>query len=213
MATAYVTTNGTYKVDVVEYLLGPTWVTAEDLTFGFYRNTGFVPQPIDVTGSPSSAQVGYGSDGTDAGGFARWSTPTAATLAVPDEMANPAVPPRNLQHDLSYLTFYGALSAGKTATRSGNTLVLGTNHGLYNGQAVVVETTNTLPGGLTELTIYYVVNRTSTAIELALSPGGSTVTLSSAGTGTHTVRPFGVVGSYPSNVNPRFCNQRPEALI
>jgi len=40
-------------------------------------------------------------------------------------------------------------------------------------------------GGLTDGTTYYVQNRTSTTFELAASIGGSTINLTSAGTGTH----------------------------
>lgn len=52
-----------------------------------------------------------------------------------------------------------------------------------NGYAVQVRTDNALPVGLLTNTTYYVVNRTSTTLQLAATSGGSAINLTSAGAG------------------------------
>ena len=56
-----------------------------------------------------------------------------------------------------------------------------------SGSVVVATTSGTLPGGLTPGGTYWVVNATNTAFQLATSPGGTPIDLTSQGTGTHTL--------------------------
>ena len=63
-----------------------------------------------------------------------------------------------------------------------------TAHGLVDGNSVTLTTTTTLPAGLSLATTYYLVNTTTNAFELATSIGGTPITLTSDGTGTHTFR-------------------------
>jgi hypothetical protein len=123
------------------------------------------------------------------------------------------VAPRTLQHDKTFMVFYGEAGAPVTATRSSNTLVVPTGHPFVNGQMITLKTTNTLPGGAEVLTLYYVRDRTTTSISLAATPGGSVITLSSAGTGTHTVVPFKISGFFAMADNPEMCNNRPLGLL
>ena len=139
--------------------------------------------------------------------------PNVGDVAVPDEMQTPPIAPRTLQHDKTFMVFYGAAGAAVAATRTSSTLVVGTGHPFLNGQLVTVKTTGTLPAGLEPLTLYYVVSRTATAISLALTPGGSVITLSDAGTGTHQVVPFLIAGLYDMADKPTFCNTRPVGLL
>jgi hypothetical protein len=55
-----------------------------------------------------------------------------------------------------------------------------------NGQAVYFTTSGSLPTGLTASQIYYVINTTGTAFNVAATPGGAAINTSSAGSGTQT---------------------------
>lgn len=60
------------------------------------------------------------------------------------------------------------------------------NHGLSNGDPLVLSTTGALPTGLTVGTVYYVINATTNDFNVSTSVGGSAVNTSSAGSGTHS---------------------------
>ena len=214
MPTAYVKIKGAQGRDVVEYEIGPVFETVPEVKVGWYRNS-FRPQPTDGTFSSPQVQIGEGQSGQFLGGSFVFenSGASSVTIAVPDEMQSPPVPPRTLQYDKTMMVFYGAGGAGVTATRTANTLVVGSGHPFLNGQLVTVKTTGTLPGGLEALTLYYVVGRTATAISLARTPGGSVITLADAGSGTHQVVPFDRVAMYDMADEPTFCNQRPLGLL
>lgn len=65
-------------------------------------------------------------------------------------------------------------------------------HGLQNGDQVLLTTTGTLPGGLALTTRYFVVNRNDLTFQLAATPNGSPVPITDAGSSAHS---FAVVGS------------------
>lgn len=67
-----------------------------------------------------------------------------------------------------------------------NTITI-TSHGLSNGNKVVFSSTDTVPGGLADGTQYYVVNKTSNTFQVSTSIGGSAVSITSVGSGVHTV--------------------------
>jgi hypothetical protein len=211
--TAYVRIRGSYIEEPVTYDLGPVWVT-KSLIDGFYTKTGFNPQATAVTGTPTTAFLGdgtveYNSAVSNPGGAAamvHYLSPSGVTIAAPDEML-PSQALRDRVYNMDYLTFYGPAAEGKTVTgRDSNTLTLATGHGLYNGQLVTLTTTTTLPAGLTANTLYYIVARAAGAVSFALTPGGSAVTISDAGTGTHKIVPFTVAGEFARNLNPRWSN-------
>jgi hypothetical protein len=213
--TAYVRIRGSYIEEPVTYDLGPVWVT-KSLIDGFYTKTGFRPQATAVAteggisgGAGYADQVIIGDGGLTTGlmgPYVNYTEPQGITLATPDEML-PSQALRDRVYNMDYLTFYGPAAEGKTVTgRSTNTLTLATGHGLYNGQLVTLTTTTTLPAGLTANTLYYIVSRTATAVSFALTPGGSAVTISDAGTGTHKIVPFTVAGEFARNLNPRWSN-------
>jgi hypothetical protein len=80
------------------------------------------------------------------------------------------------------------LGATQTATISvANPAVITVATSPANGTAVSFSTTDTLPTGLTPGTVYYVVNRTTTTFNVALTVNGAGVQTSGAGIGTHTV--------------------------
>lgn len=207
--TAYVRIRGSYIEEPVTYELGPVWVT-RTLIDGFYSKTGFAPQPANVTGTADEAMVGTGVfsatiSSQDVGAFVKFSSVTSPAIAVPDEML-PSQALRAREYAMDYWTFYGAAAEGIAATGGTNLFTVATGHGLYNGQLVTLATTNTLPSGLSPNTLYYIVGRTDTTVSFALTPGGSAISHSGAGVGTHKVVPFTEVGSFARNLNPRFSN-------
>lgn len=93
-------------------------------------------------------------------------------------------------------------SAGKALTSvdaTNNKLTL-SDHGYCNGDIVQLTTTNTLPGGLSLLTNYYVVGVGNGFFQLASSLGGAAIDLADAGTGVHTVSGVGVSVTSPANL-------------
>lgn len=215
MAIAYIKLDGVQGREVVEYSIGPVLENVDDVRVGWYRNS-FHPQPIGATwGSALSVKVGDGQSGQFQGGsyVVDNLTPTSPIIAVPDDMKPEPIAPRTLQHGKTFMVFYGALGAPLAATRSGSTLTLPNNHGLYNGQIVTVRSTTTLPAPLIADTLYYVVSRAANAISLALTPGGSVITLMTDGTGTHSVVPFTRVGWFDMADNPRVSNTRPLGIL
>lgn len=61
------------------------------------------------------------------------------------------------------------------------------DHGLSDDDLVVLESTVTLPAGLYPETVYYVVDSDQNTFKLALSQGGTPVSITSNGTGNHYV--------------------------
>lgn len=60
-------------------------------------------------------------------------------------------------------------------------------HPFANGNAVMVETTATLPAPLVANTWYYIRDVTSSTFKLALTSGGAAIDISSIGSGTHRI--------------------------
>lgn len=86
---------------------------------------------------------------------------------------------------------FGAVDTlAATFTASGDVLT-SAGHGLATGALVRVSTSGTLPSGLSAATDYWVIRADADTFELATSradaEAGTQVTLSSAGSGTHTV--------------------------
>lgn len=72
-----------------------------------------------------------------------------------------------------------------TFTAAAN-VITATSHGLSNGTIIFVQTTVTLPTGLSANTPYYVIASTTNTFQVALTLGGSAVTISSGGSGTQS---------------------------
>ena len=99
----------------------------------------------------------------------------------------------NYNHILDNITFGPQSNAQRSATftRSSNSIVVSDYQGfLYDNIPVMVETSGTLPAGLDEDNVYYARQSSGTSWNLYTGPGsGATqVTMSDAGSGTHTVR-------------------------
>lgn len=77
-----------------------------------------------------------------------------------------------------------------------NSLSFASAHNLDDGTHVIFETSAAdPPAGLAEDTPYWVVGGTTLTLQLATTPGGSPVTITDAGSGTHTVRRQGRWGT------------------
>jgi hypothetical protein len=71
-----------------------------------------------------------------------------------------------------------------TATNATN-LINDTSHGLSAGDCVMLKEVGTLPNGLSEGVLYFIINANANDFQLALTPGGSAVTFSDDGTGSN----------------------------
>lgn len=66
-------------------------------------------------------------------------------------------------------------------------VITATGHGLSDGDRVFVDSTGTLPAGLSAHTLYYVISSTTNTLKLSLTSGGSAVDITDTGSGTHTL--------------------------
>jgi hypothetical protein len=80
-----------------------------------------------------------------------------------------------------------AYSPAYTFTASGDTLAV-TGHDLVDGQEVRLTTTGTLPPEFAVGTSYYVVSSASGTLKLSATAGGTAITTSGPGSGTHTIK-------------------------
>lgn len=79
------------------------------------------------------------------------------------------------------------VSATLTCTADASTDKLtSTAHGLSNDTAVLIDTTDTMPGGLTSRQTYWVVNKSTNDFQVAETRGGAAINITSAGSGTIT---------------------------
>lgn len=86
------------------------------------------------------------------------------------------------------------------------------------GDRLQIITSGTLPGGLSNTTIYFIRTLSGGRIQLSLTPGGSVVDITSTGSGTHTLRrmfddatlnDFNVGRFYTSNYHAYYRPERP----
>ena len=73
-----------------------------------------------------------------------------------------------------------------TADASGDNIEAA-SHGLVAGRIVRFTTTGTLPAGLSADTDYFVISSAPSTFKVSAYPNGTTVDITDAGTGTHTV--------------------------
>jgi hypothetical protein len=94
-------------------------------------------------------------------------------------------------HRWSFLDLSTTLATG-TAQTFTTTYATGTfnctSHGYSDGDTVTFTTTSVLPASLLTGTRYYVRDKATSTFKVALTSGGTAVTLSSDGSGTHSVR-------------------------
>lgn len=129
---------------------------------------------IPVTVTP--AMVTSSSVGEPASGEAAWSAVTS--YAVDDEVTSPST-------HRTYVSLRGK-SATVTISNASPAVVTRADHGLAAGQALTFTTTGALPTGLVAGQVYYVVNPSLGTFQVALTPTGTPINTSSAGSGVHT---------------------------
>lgn len=81
------------------------------------------------------------------------------------------------------LGYYGYGTGADFTADNATDYLTDTDHGLENGDIVLLEGDD-LPNGLTENTVYYVINKTTNTFQLSTSSGGAAVDFSDDGTGT-----------------------------
>lgn len=85
----------------------------------------------------------------------------------------------------------GATPRNNNATftaNAGTDTLTSSGHGIQNGELVNFTSDGTLPGGIGSWDdgfFYYVVNRTTNTFQIATTPGGTPINITSSGSGTH----------------------------
>lgn len=95
----------------------------------------------------------------------------------------------------------------KTFTAATDDTITSASHGFTNNGRVTVASTGTLPGGLTNYQVYYVINATTNTFKLSLTSGGSAVDITSTGSGTHTAKFFDLGQVHMGNNGDLFCKR------
>lgn len=130
-------------------------------------NTSLIPENISIDTTSFTVELDYVSH-EDTSAFVYFKDMSPATGSVYHLSMSPA-------------------SATATASdSSGSLLWTSTAHGLLNGDAVEFTTGGTLPAGVALGTNYYVVEKTDDTFKLATTRGGTALTYTDVGTGTHT---------------------------
>ncbi len=100
------------------------------------------------------------------------------------------------------------LSIPAASVNFGTDLFTSTAHGLVTGDAVMIASDTTLPGGLASDTLYFVIKISANTFKLATTYAnaiaGTVINLTDAGTGTHTINQNMVkfaVPFYPSSLS------------
>lgn len=94
-------------------------------------------------------------------------------------------------HRWTFLEPQTTLTTGTAQTCTiayATTTVTCNGHGYSNGDAITFATDGTLPAGMYTETKYYVINSATNTFKFSATSGGAAVTLTSAGSGTHTAR-------------------------
>jgi len=82
--------------------------------------------------------------------------------------------------------YYGTQGTGVSCTFTNATeKVNAVAHGLLDGTKIMFSSDDTLPTGLNNYIVYYIVNKADDDFQVSLTLGGSTVTISNDGTGNH----------------------------
>jgi len=86
----------------------------------------------------------------------------------------------------------GLFASTLTGISNASPAVITSTVSLSDGTAIQLQSTGSLPTGLTVGTVYYVVNSTGTSFNLSATYGGSAINTSSAGSGTHSITSRGI---------------------
>jgi hypothetical protein len=109
---------------------------------------------------------------------------TSSTCAEPH--ATEAAYNQATTYGLGAKVILGSPSSTVTISVAAPGVVTWTGHGLAEATSVVLSTTGAVPGGLTTGRVYFVVNSTANAFQLAETPGGAPIITTGAQSGVHT---------------------------
>lgn len=82
---------------------------------------------------------------------------------------------------------YSAVSVTFIAD-SGTDIITASGHGLLDNDPIMVSTTTTLPGGLSSTVTYFARDITTDTLKVSATRGGTAINITSAGSGTHTIK-------------------------
>lgn len=152
--------------------LGNTQNTATDKTIEFVKGTNSSTNP-KVKWNGSTSKLQFTNDGTNFKDLGSGSGGGGGQNYITNG---------DIESQLTGWTFYNDRSI--ISSVASNVLTTGSAHGLQVGEPVVFVTSSTLPGGTAASTIYYVITVPSTTtFSVSSTLGGSTLTVSSAGSG------------------------------
>lgn len=187
--------NAEYSVSVITANSFSITVSATANTFDTGQGgAGVVAQyQINIGASNSAPVSGWGVGAWGAGPWGTGSATASGTLRLWSQS--------NFGEDLIYAPVGGAIyywdatigtsPAAFTVTIASPGVVT-TSASLANGTAIMLNTTGSLPTGLTVGTVYYVVASTGTSFSLAATYGGAGINTSGTQSGTHTISNRGI---------------------
>ena len=86
----------------------------------------------------------------------------------------------------------GLFASTLTGISNASPAVITSTVSLSDGTAIQLQSTGSLPTGLTVGTVYYVINSTGTSFNLSATYDGTAINTSSAGSGTHSITSRGI---------------------
>jgi len=158
----------------------PAGGTSVAITGSNFQQVGY-QKPINITNtnasSPTNYQVRFSLD----------STSLISAGKMRSDCGDLRVKDTNATSDIPYWIESGCNSTPVTFTASTSTERLtSTAHNLPVNTPITLSTTGTLPAPLTANTTYYVINTALNDFQLATTPSGSAIDLTTAGSGTNT---------------------------
>ena len=177
-------TASTYTIDAGTAASGSTVGGGGSAVNAYYE--------LNVGSAIAQPQVGWGAGAWGAGA---WGVGGSSSTKI--QLWNQA----NYGEDLIYGPrgggiYYWDASIGISAFLFTVTIaapgVVTTSKVFVDGTALLLETTGSLPTGLTPGTVYYVVNTSGVTFQLAATPGGTPITTTGTQSGTHTISQRGI---------------------
>lgn len=167
--------------------------------------SAFTSSGDDVYGKPT--------DGNFAG--TNWTDDSVAATEIADTNVYEIV----LDETKGYIFYLNGHSQSFTAD-AGTDVITANAHGLSNGQTLRFKGAD-LPGGLVQVTVYYVRDVTTNTFKLAATGGGAAIDITDAGSGTMTFTAPSQrskagdrdIGTAPVRSSPSLTGEAEESLV
>jgi hypothetical protein len=179
------------RIYASRFTAGGSWGAAVAIDDNVGSTANSMPQ-IAIDGAGDAIAVWAQSDGTRTNIWANrftssaWGTPVLIETSNEDDANTPQLAMNAAGEAIAIWSQTVEPAAAVTITIASPGVVSLTAHGLVNNRAVVLETTGSLPTGLTAGTTYYVRNATADSFELAATSGGTPINTSGTQSGTHS---------------------------